>query len=231
MSLLALRNVDAFYGPAHILHDVSLAIGKGERVAILGRNGVGKTTIVNAFLGMARVPTGSIAFGAHTPRPLRHFTAARHGVAVVPQGRRIVPGLTVRENLLLGGATGRAGTWNIERIFDLFPILRERADAPGTAMSGGQQQMLAIGRALMANPDLLVLDEPSEGLAPVIVDELAQTLTHLSQAGTSILLIEQNFTLVHRVAERYYVLAKGAIVDSGTLAGLSMDVLKQHVAV
>jgi ABC-type branched-subunit amino acid transport system ATPase component len=231
MTLLALDRVDAFYGAAHILHGVSLAVGAGERVAILGRNGAGKTTIVNVLLGIAALRCGSIAFGAHTPRKLRPFTAAHHGVAVVPQGRRIVPGLSVAENLLLGAATGRGGPWQLDRVFDLFPILRERAGAPGTAMSGGQQQMLAIGRALMANPDLLILDEPSEGLAPVVVDELAATLVQLAHRGTSILLIEQNFSLVHRVAARYCVLAKGSIVDTGTLAGLSMEVLKQHVAV
>ncbi len=231
MNLLMLRDVDAFYAQAQVLHGVSLEIGKGERVAILGRNGVGKTTIVNAMLGIASVRGGSISFGAETPRRLRHFTAARLGVAVVPQGRRIVPGLTVRENLLLGAATERPGPWNCEAVFGLFPVLRERAEIPGPSLSGGQQQMLAIGRALMANPDLLVLDEPSEGLAPVIVDELADTLVRLSAAGTSILLIEQNFSLVHRVAERYYVLSKGTIVESGSLAGLSVEVLKKHIAV
>lgn len=231
MTLLALHEVDAFYGPAQVLHGVSLDVAAGERVAILGRNGVGKTTVVNTCLGIARLGRGSVAFGGETPKPIRHFTAARNGVAVVPQGRRIVVGLTVRENLLLGAAVGRKGAWTMERVFATFPILRERADTSGTALSGGQQQMLAIGRALMANPELLVLDEPSEGLAPVIVDELADTLRNLARGGTSILLIEQNFGLVHRVAERYYVLSKGAVVDSGQLAGLSMDTLKRHVAV
>lgn len=231
MTLLSLRNVDAFYGRAQILHGVSLDVAAGERVAILGRNGVGKTTIVNACLGVATVRQGRIGFNGRTIGTIRHFTAARAGIAVVPQGRRIVPGLTVKENLLLGSAVNRNGPWTLTAVFDLFPVLRERADIAGTALSGGQQQMLAIGRALMANPDLLVLDEPSEGLAPVIVDGLADTLRALAQTGTAILLIEQNFGLVHRVAERYYVLSKGSIVEAGRLAGLSMETLKKHVAV
>ncbi len=231
MTLLRLQSVDGYYGGARILHGVSLEVGAGERVAILGRNGVGKTTVVNACLGIARVRAGQIAFQGQAQAPIRHFTAARAGIAVVPQGRRIVPGLTVRENLALGAAVGRSGKWNFESVCDLFPILRERADTPGTAMSGGQQQMLAIGRALMANPALLILDEPSEGLAPVIVDELAATLVRLAGEDTSILLIEQNFSLVHRVAQRYYVLSKGAVVDQGTVEGMSMADLKKHVAV
>lgn len=231
MTLLSLNKVDAYYGEARILNEVSLEVGAGERVAILGRNGVGKTTVVNACLGIARVRSGAIAFRGAPQAAIRHFTAARSGIAVVPQGRRIVPGLTVRENLALGAAVNRGGKWNFDSVCELFPILSERADTPGTAMSGGQQQMLAIGRALMANPDLLILDEPSEGLAPVIVDELADTLVRLAAEKTSILLIEQNFSLVHRVAQRYYVLSKGTVVEEGSAEGMSMENLKKHVAV
>lgn len=231
MTLLSLNKVDAYYGEARILNEVSLEVGAGERVAILGRNGVGKTTVVNACLGIARVRSGTVSFHGTAQHAIRHFSAARSGIAVVPQGRRIVPGLTVRENLTLGAAVNRAGKWNFDAVCELFPILRQRADTPGTAMSGGQQQMLAIGRALMANPDLLILDEPSEGLAPVIVDELAETLVRLASENTSILLIEQNFSLVHRVAQRYYVLSKGAVVEQGRTEGMSMENLRKHVAV
>ena len=231
MSLLAFRDVHAFYDKAYVLHGVSLQVGQGERVAILGRNGVGKTTVVNSFLGLARVRQGEIDFKGARQTSIRPFLAAKAGIAVVPQGRRIVPGLTVRENLELGAAGDRKGRWTIEAIYDLFPILRERAGQIGVSMSGGQQQMLAIGRALMSNPDLLVLDEPSEGLAPVIVDELADLCVRLGREGMSILLIEQNFGLVHRVAERYYVLAKGTVVEEGSLSGLTIDNLKKHVAV
>ncbi|BBK32979.1 amino acid/amide ABC transporter ATP-binding protein 2 (HAAT family) [Stella humosa] len=231
MSLLAFRDVDAYYGRAQVLHGVTFDIRPEERVAILGRNGVGKTTVVNAFLGIATIRRGEVDLAGRTASRFQHFTAARSGIAVVPQGRRIIPGLSIRENLLLGAAVGRRGGWNLERVFDLFPILRERADTPGTALSGGQQQMLAIGRALMANPSLLVLDEPSEGLAPVIVDELAEIFRRLAAEGTGILLIEQNFGLVRRVADRYYVLSKGTVIEAGELAGLSMETLKRHVAV
>ncbi|MFO1361956.1 MAG: ABC transporter ATP-binding protein [Burkholderiales bacterium] len=229
--LLGFRAVEAGYGEARVLHGIDLAVGENERVAILGRNGVGKSTVVNTFLGVARLRAGEVRFRGAPQRSLQHFTAARAGVAVVLQGRHIIPNLTVRENLLLGAAVRRPGAWNLEGVFELFPVLRERADTPGTALSGGQQQMLAIGRALMANPALLVLDEPSEGLAPVIVDELAVVLRRLADGGTGLLLIEQNFGLVRRVAERYYALSKGQIVDQGRLADLSLAKLKEHVAV
>lgn len=230
-TLLNLENVNACYGHAHILHDLSLQVKRGERVAILGRNGVGKTTIVNACLGIARLKSGTIEMGGNSFKRLRNFYAARAGVAVVPQGRRIVPTLTVRENLYLGAAVNRPGPWNLEAVFKLFPILGERADALGTAMSGGQQQMLAIARALMTNPDLLILDEPSEGLAPVVVDGLGKTMRELGESGTSILLIEQNIRLVHAVAERYCVLSKGAITETGSMSGLSMESLHKHIMV
>ncbi len=231
MSILSFDNVHSFYGKAHVLHGVSLQVGKGERVAILGRNGVGKTTVVNSFLGIAKAREGRIAFHDREQTTIRNFSAAKVGISVVPQGRRIVPGLTVRENLELGAAVNRPGPWTVETIFGLFPILRERANQIGVSMSGGQQQMLAIGRALMSNPDLLVLDEPSEGLAPVIVDELGELCVRLGREGTSILLIEQNFGLVHTVAERYYVLSKGTVIEEGRMEGLSIENLKKHVAV
>jgi len=230
-ALLAFDDVHAGYGEAAILHGIGFRIDEGERVALLGRNGVGKTTVVNTLLGIARRTRGAIAVAGRALASPRHFDAARMGVAVVPQGRCILPNLSVRENLQLGAAAGRKGAWNLQRVFALFPVLEERADTPGTALSGGQQQMLAIGRALMANPALLVLDEPSEGLAPVIVDEIADVMRRLADGGTAILLIEQNYGLVRRVAERYHVLSKGAFVEEGALAGLSMESLKKHVAV
>jgi branched-chain amino acid transport system ATP-binding protein len=230
-SLLSLKNVDAGYGGALILHGLSINVDAGESVAILGRNGVGKTTCVKTFLGVARLFAGEVTFSNRPLKLIRHYDAARAGISVVLQGRGILPNLTVQENLILGTAVRRKGRWTLEAVFDLFPILRERAATPGTALSGGQQQMLAIGRALMANPSLLVLDEPSEGLAPVIVDEVANILRRLHKEGTSLLLIEQNYSLVSRVSDRYHVLSKGRVVDEGTLAGLSMESLKKHVAV
>lgn len=233
-SLLAFEQVESGYGGGKVLHGLSFSVAAGERVAILGRNGVGKTTVVNTLLGISRLSAGRVVLGGRPSgpdEPLAHYAAARAGISVVLQGRGIIPSLSIRENLLLGAAVRRSGAWNLERVFQTFPILKERADTPGTALSGGQQQMLAIGRALMANPSLLILDEPSEGLAPVIVDELAAVLVRLADAGTSLLLIEQNYGLVQRVARRYHVLSKGRVVEEGDLAGLSMESLKKHVAV
>ena len=229
--LLSLRNVQSYYGSAHILHDLSLQIEAGERVALVGRNGVGKTTVVNTILGIAQMKAGELRFGdRHIVRPRPYF-AAQHGIAVVPQGRRIVANLTVEENLLLGSAVGRKGPWTVPEIYKLFPILQERADTPGTALSGGQQQMLAVGRALMANPNLLLLDEPTEGLAPVIVDQLAEIFRHVAEQGTALLLIEQNMNLVIRVAHRYLAMSKGTVITEGTVVDSpeSLEDLQSHV--
>lgn len=231
--LLALDNVHAYYGAAHILHGLSLHVDAGERVALIGRNGVGKTTVVNTVLGLAQLHQGQLEIqGQAVTRP-RAYTAARQGVAVVPQGRRIVANLTVEENLLLGSATGRKGPWNVQAIYQLFPILQERAHTPGTALSGGQQQMLAVGRALMANPSLILLDEPSEGLAPVIVDQLAEIFKRVADQGTALLLIEQNLSLVVRVAQRYLAMAKGSVVAQGAVdaSPAGMHALAAHITV
>jgi ABC-type branched-subunit amino acid transport system ATPase component len=216
-ALLKLEQVQAFYGSAHILHGLSLQVQPGERVALIGRNGVGKTTVVNTILGLAQLRGGQLWLQGRRVQRARAYLAAQHGIAVVPQGRRIVANLTVEENLLLGAACARKGPWNVQRIYELFPILRERAHTPGTALSGGQQQMLAVGRALMANPNLILLDEPTEGLAPVIVDQLADIFNRVAEQGTALLLIEQNMSLVVRVAQRYVAMAKGAVVAQGNV--------------
>ena len=232
-ALLELHKVDAFYGSAHILHGLSLTVRAGERVALVGRNGVGKTTVVNTILGVAALRGGSVRVGSKLlPRP-RTYQAAQQGVVVVPQGRRIVANLTVEENLQLGAATGRKGPWSVAEVYKLFPILQERAHTPGTALSGGQQQMLAVGRALMANPALILLDEPSEGLAPVIVDQLAVIFSRVADQGTALLLIEQNMSLVVRVAHRYCAMAKGAVVAEGKVENsrTSLHDLEAHVMV
>ncbi len=230
-ALLAFDTVEAGYGHARILHGISFAIGKGDAVAVLGRNGVGKTTIVNTFLGVARLLSGHITLQGKDVRDVRNYSAACAGIATVLQGRGILPNLTVRENLLLGAAPRRHGPWSLRQVYELFPILEERAESRGNALSGGQQQMLAIGRALMANPDLLVLDEPSEGLAPVIIDDVAKVLQRLSAEGTAILLIEQNLSLVERVVRSYHVLSKGRVVEHGSLANTTMADLQRHIAV
>ena len=232
-SLLNLKNVHAYYGAAHILHGLDLHVNPGERVALIGRNGVGKTTVVNTILGLASLQGGHVAFGGKEHTKLRAYMAAQHGIAVVPQGRRSVANLTVEENLILGAAVGRKGLWTVPEIYKLFPILQERAHTPGTALSGGQQQMLAVGRALMANPSLILLDEPTEGLAPVIVDQLADIFNQVAQQGTALLLIEQNMSLVVRVAHRYLAMAKGAIVAQGEVVNSreGLHALESHVMV
>ncbi|ROR16426.1 amino acid/amide ABC transporter ATP-binding protein 2 (HAAT family) [Comamonas sp. BIGb0124] len=231
MSLLSFENVNACYGAAHILHDLDLRIEAGERVALIGRNGVGKTTVVNTLLGVAALRGGTLRVGGQVLRRPRAYDAARRGIAVVPQGRCIVANLSVEENLRLGAATQRPGPWHLDAIYRLFPILRERAHTPGTALSGGQQQMLAIGRALMANPALVMLDEPTEGLAPVIVDQLAEIFMAVADQGTALLLIEQNMSLVMRVADRYLAMAKGTVVAQGRVAEEGLEQLHRHVMV
>jgi branched-chain amino acid transport system ATP-binding protein len=231
--LLCLQTVHAYYGAAHILHGLDLQVRAGERVALIGRNGVGKTTVVNTVLGLTHLRSGHVHFGGQNHHKLRPYMAAQHGIAVVPQGRRIVANLTVEENLILGAAVARKGPWNVAEIYKLFPILRERSATPGTALSGGQQQMLAVGRALMANPDVILLDEPTEGLAPVIVDHLAGIFNRVADQGTALLLIEQNMSLVTRVAHRYLAMAKGAVVAHGKVhfSAQGLHELEQHIMV
>ena len=228
-ALLELERVEARYGAARILNGVDLAIEPGERLALLGRNGVGKTTVVNTLLATATLCGGEIRVkGARVDRLAGH-TAATLGIAVVPQGRKILPNLSIQENLKLGAALRRKGPWTLEAVYRLFPILAERRHTPGTALSGGQQQMLAIGRALMLNPDLLILDEPSEGLAPVIVDELGAILRDLAATGVAILLIEQHLRLVRDISERFVVLSKGAVSDRGLMAEVDQDALQASI--
>ena len=230
-ALLELEGVNTFYGAAHVLHDMRLKVDPGERIALIGRNGVGKTTVVNAILGLATTRSGRITLGDHVLHKPRPYAAAQHGIAVVPQGRRIVVNLSVEENLILGAAVRRKGPWALGAIYALFPILKERAHAPGTALSGGQQQMLAIGRALMANPSLVLLDEPSEGLAPVMIDHLAAIFRQVAEQGTALLLIEQNIGLVMRVARRYVAMAKGSVVAEGDVDEENIGQLDQLVMV
>ena len=195
-ALLTLEDVDAFYGAAHILHRLSLHVAAGERVALIGRNGVGKTTVVNTILGLAQLRHGTVRIGGEAIPGPRPYLAAQRGVVVVPQGRRIVANLTVEENLLLGAATRRKGPWTVPEIYKLFPILQERAHTPGTALSGGQQQMLAVGRALMSNPSLVLLDEEGFGdvyeLGDVVIaPDVAERQTH--EFGTT---FEQEISLL-----------------------------------
>lgn len=222
-ALLRLENVDAFYGNAHILHGLSLHVARGEKVALIGRNGVGKTTVVNTILGLATMRRGALQLGGQAVKKPRTYLAAQRGTVVVPQGRRIVANLSVEENLQLGAATGRPGHWTVPRIYELFPILQERAHTPGTALSGGQQQMLAMARALMSDPQVLLLDEPSMGLAPLLVREIFAIVRRLRDRGIPILLVEQNARAALSIADRGYVMETGAITLAGPAHTLLND--------
>jgi len=229
--ILQLDGVRARYGQARILDGVDVSVSAGEVVALIGRNGAGKTTTLMSLFGVPTVDGGRILVDGEEVRPRSPHEAARRGLAIAPQGRRILSNLTVEENLLLGKAAGRAGPWNLDAVYELFGILGERRATPGTAMSGGQQQMLAIGRALMANPALLLLDEPSEGLAPVLIDEIGDVLLRIRNEGTAILIVEQHLNLVLRVADRFVVLAKGRVAAGGPLEHLDIDELRSVLVV
>jgi branched-chain amino acid transport system ATP-binding protein len=220
MPQLLVDGVHTYYGESHILHGVSLTVEPGEAVALLGRNGAGKTTMIRSIVGFTPPREGHVVFDGDTIDGWPPHRIARRGVALVPQGRRIFAPLSVRENLTLGA---RADGWTLERVFGLFPRLRERQEQTGGTLSGGEQQMLAIGRALLTNGRLLLLDEPSEGLAPLIVREIGRVVEGLKGRGLSILLVEQNYHLALRVADRVYVMNKGQIVYEGTPARLEAD--------
>ena len=211
--MLEVDGIHTYYGESHILHGVSLRVAAGEAVALLGRNGAGKTTMIRSIVGFTPPREGRIVFGGQPIQAWPPYRISRRGVALVPQGRRIFSPLSVRENLLLGA---RAAGWTLERVFALFPRLRERAEQSGGTLSGGEQQMLAIGRALLTNGRLLLLDEPSEGLAPILVREIGRVVKGLKGERLSILLVEQNYHLALRVADRVYVMNKGQIVYEGT---------------
>ncbi len=218
--MLEVDGIHTYYGESHVLHGVSLRVAPGEAVALLGRNGAGKTTAIRSIVGFTPPRAGRVLFEGQAIERWPAYRIARRGLALVPQGRRIFAPLSVRENMLLGA---RAEGWTLERVFALFPRLRERQAQLGGTLSGGEQQMLAIARALLTNGRLLLLDEPSEGLAPRIVREIGTILTTLKAERLSLLLVEQNYHLALRVADRVYVMNKGQIVYQGTPAGLEAD--------
>jgi branched-chain amino acid transport system ATP-binding protein len=232
---LALSDVDAFYGDSHVLHRVSLRLGEGRLLGLLGRNGAGKSTSMNVIVGLLPPRHGQVSlYGGSVTGRAPEIIAAQ-GVALVPQGRRIFRSLTVRENLAVAARVPRGGRrlWTLDSVYATFPRLRERASQIAGSLSGGEQQMLAIGRALMANPRVLLMDEPSEGLAPQIVAEVMATIRKLKEQGLSILLVEQNAKLVFAVADDIVVLNSGRVVLEGSPAELARrDVdLRQHLGV
>ena len=229
--VLEVENVHTYYGASHVLQGISLCVAEGEVLTILGRNGMGKTTLIRSIIGFSPPRRGAVRFrGADITRwPSYRMVAA--GMALVPQGRRVFPSLSVRENLEV--AAGGRGKWDLARVTGLFPRLAERAGNRANKLSGGEQQMLAIGRALMTNPSLLLLDEPTEGLAPLLVREVGRVLGELRREGLSILLVEQNLPLALSVADRALILSRGQIVHSGTPAELAAndDVKSRYLGV
>ena len=220
---LEVRGVNALYGDSHVLHDVSFSMKPGRVLALLGRNGAGKTTCMNTIIGFLRPRGGDIQICGKSIVGLSPESISRHGVGLVPQGRRVFGSLTVRENLIVAQrktSWSAAKPWTLAEVFETFPRLYERQNQSARSLSGGEQQMLAIGRALVSNPRVLLLDEPSEGLAPLMVHEVGETLLKLKSQGYSILLVEQNLTLALRVADDVAILNTGRIVYDGTAAEL-----------
>ena len=223
MTLLSARNLSAFYGDFQALFGVSLDAAEGETVAVIGANGAGKTTFLRALAGALSVPRGAVEFAG---RPVGGWPAhalVDLGIVLVPEGRKIFPSLSVRENLEIGAYRRRAGPWTLERVYGLFPVLSERRDQPGTNLSGGEQQMLAIGRGLMANPRLLLVDEISLGLAPVVVKHLYEVLAGVHREGTTLLVVEQDISQVLTVAQRVYCFRKGSVALEGVPRHLTRE--------
>ena len=231
--MLHVADIHAYYGQSHVLQGVSLDVGKGEVVSLLGRNGSGKTTTLLTIMGYLSPAPGSITYDGVEIGGLPPYRISRMGLGFVPQERGIFPSLTVLENLTVAARRGRRGEWTLERVLGLFPRLRERAANRGSQLSGGEQQMLSIGRALLLNPSLLILDEPSEGLAPLIVQEIIAILHEVRAGGLPILIVEQNIRAAFAVADRHYILSKGAVCFTGTTDELRGDeaMLHQHLGV
>jgi branched-chain amino acid transport system ATP-binding protein len=232
--MLEAQKLCAWYGAAQILFDVALTVGEGEVVALMGRNGSGKTTTMKTIMGLVGRRSGEARFNGHDLMRLQTFEIARLGLGWVPEDRRIFTDLTLMENLEVGRRGANGGkAWTLERLFALFPNLAEMRDRPGGRMSGGEQQMLTVARTLMGNPRLVLLDEPSEGVAPVVVERMADTIVELKKEGLAVLLSEQNLPFASAVSDRVYVLEKGHIAWSGAMAELERadDVQRQFLGV
>jgi branched-chain amino acid transport system ATP-binding protein len=225
--ILSVRNLEAWYGESHILHGVNFDVNAGEVVTLLGRNGAGKTTTLKSIMGMIAKRTGSVRFNNQDLIRASSDRIARLGVAFCPEERGIFASLDVRENLLLPPVV-RAGGLTLDQIFDLFPNLKERLSSQGTKLSGGEQQMLAIARILRTGASFLMLDEPTEGLAPVIIQQIGHTIARLKREGFTILLVEQNFRFASTVADRYYIVEHGKVIDGFANSELSANMDKLH---
>lgn len=213
--LLCIESLQASYGDARALHGVSCMVQKGETLALIGSNGAGKSTLLKSICGLVANTTGKIFFKGENITRLPANEIVRRGIALVPEGRRLFPSLSVEENLILGGRVARPGQWNLESIFALFPILKEKRSQPSTSLSGGQQQMVAIGRALMSNPDLILLDELSLGLAPIVIKDIYELLPRITGGGLSAVLVEQDVTRALATANRFMCLQEGRVSLEG----------------
>lgn len=231
--MLAVNDIHTYYGDSHILQGVTLTVSAGEVVCLLGRNGAGKTTTIRSIIGFTPPRAGRIFFGDRDITHLASDRISRTGIALVPQGRRVFPDLTVRENLLIALRKKNGTDWDLNAVYRQLPRLRDRETNRGDELSGGEQQMLAIGRALMSNPSLLLMDEPTEGLAPLIVREIAHVLLELKKKKQAIFLVEPNLRLAHEVADRIYVMSKGLVVFEGTPDMLmhNVTVMQQYLGV
>ena len=228
--MLEINGLETAYGQSQVLFGMELNVGKGEVVTLLGRNGMGKTTTLHSVMGLVPSRSGNIRFQGQELRELPSYQIAKTGLSLVPEGRQIFPNLTVLENLV-ATASNRSQSenpWNLDRVFDLFPRLPNRIHHMGNQLSGGEQQMLAIGRALMTNPKLLILDEATEGLAPLIRNEIWNCVNNLKSAGQSILLVDKNIDALTRIANRHYIIEKGKVVWEGTSSELQGDQDLQH---
>jgi branched-chain amino acid transport system ATP-binding protein len=221
--MLTVENLHAYYGLSHVLQGVSLAVKEGEVVSILGRNGAGKTTTLLAIMGYLKPNPGRVTYRGRDIGNLPPYVISRMGLGFVPQERGIFASLTARENLTVAARRGERGLWTLDKVFELFPRLKERAELRSSKLSGGEQQMLSIARALLLNPSLLVLDEPSEGLAPLIVQEVIRTLQDVRKRGPSILIVEQNLRVALSLADRHFILNKGQVCFAGTTEQLKRN--------
>jgi branched-chain amino acid transport system ATP-binding protein len=236
--MIVVKDIHSYYGKSHILHGVSLELKQGELVCLLGRNGVGKSTTLKSIMGIVRPTQGSIRFDGKELVGSQPYQIARLGVGYVPEDRRIFKSLTVHENLLMGTQKAKNNdsaerVWTIDRVYEIFPNLRERRSNKGSHLSGGEQQMLTVARTLMGNPKLILVDEPTEGLAPLIVKDVLEMLAAVRKSGVTVLMVEQNFKAAIKVADRFYIMAKGQMVFEGGMAALlaAEDVRKNYLEV
>ena len=221
--MLKVEGINTYYGDSHILFDLSMEVPEGKIISMLGRNGMGKTTICRSIMGLTAPVSGSIKFKGQEISKMETHKISKLGIAYVPQGRGIFASLSVKENLTVGArGQDKPNAWNLERVYDFFPILEKRQNMPGNLLSGGEQQMLAVGRALMTNPDLLIMDEPSEGLAPLIIKQIGEVITKL-KGQLTVFLVEQNFNMALSVADDVYIVSRGQVVYQGKPEDLRHD--------